>query len=172
MKKDDVERIKKQIVLSGRVNLASESVERVEIEEEKNIRYVYNPNPYMIYIAGFRISIRPGELLDLVQITRNPEAVYSSDEIRRAVKGGMLYGFASLDELSGKKIKPPKEKSPLDEYKEGAGIVITQEGTPVPVENIRKEGNVFAEELSKVEEEEEKMIEEVEGKRRRHRGKR
>lgn len=167
MKKEQIKKVEERIALTGRVSLVGEEIKKVEIEESKNIRYVYNPNPFLVRINQFNIALRPGELVDLVQITKRPEEVYSSAEIRRAVNIGLLFGFSTLDELEGKKLKKPSTKTPIDEYKEKVGIVITQEGTPVPIENIRGESeNVFAKEFEKVEAEEERAIAEVETRRR------
>lgn len=159
MDKKKLEEIKISIAKTGRVKISGESIEK--LEKIENIRYVYNPNPYLVHISSLNISVRPGEFIDLVHLVGSPEKVFSAIDVTRAVERGMLYGFSTIDDLSEKKLKQPKTKTKLEEYKENVGIVITEEGTPAPAEKVLGEENPFTKALEEETKKEEEEVERV-----------
>lgn len=163
MKKSELEKLKLELAQKGRVSVVSEEIKK-PVEEVKNVRYVYNPTPHLVRIASLNIYIRPGEFVDLVAVTGQPEKVYSDTGVKLLVDSGSLIGFSTLDELENVKLKKPETKTPVDKFKEEAGIVVTEEGTRVPVERITEEPNPFGEMLEEEyakEEEEINKLEEV-----------
>lgn len=147
----------------GRVLLGQKTVP--ELVELKNIRYVYNPNPYLVHIPDLGVSVRPGELVDLVMVVGNAEKVMGSRGVSVAVESKLLKGFSKLEEIEMEKLEIPKP-SPVEELKE-SGLAIGPEGIERVVEEVKPIENPFTERLDQEYEREEEEIERLSRRGRR-----
>jgi hypothetical protein len=175
MPEKPIEEIQVALAKTGRVQLGAKEFPSLE-KLEKNIRYVYNPNPWVVRITGLNVRLAPGELVDLVQVVGNPEKVFSSTEVINAVENNLLIGFSSFEELQKAYTGLPKPKtSPIEEVKATA-VVVGPEGKTMHIEEVVKEGeNPYTEALIedyKREEEEVKRLEEQTVKKTSRKGKR
>jgi len=161
MAEKTIEEIQNELLKTGRAVIGAKGFERVKIE--KNVRYVYNPNPYLVGISALGIFIRPGEVVDLVQVVGSPEKVFSTQEVINATNSGLLIGFTTLDEFakSYESLAKPDATPPIERLKE-TGIAIGPEGIERVAEEVNPVENPFTEALVEEYQKEQAEIENLE----------